>query len=151
MFAFVMASLMIAASDAPVAVPPSPGPAASLAGQPTRYCREIGTAPSRSQAILICRTKAQWARRDVCQGVTSYCAPTKRDASLPATLPGKPTAFALNEDSRILCKITKITGSRLRSANICLPMREWDRMHANSKEEVSDLQDHQSKRFTGEQ
>ena len=43
MFAFVMASLIIAASDAPVAVPPSPGPAASLAGQPTRW-QEVAAA-----------------------------------------------------------------------------------------------------------
>lgn len=143
MFAFMMASMMVAASD------PVPTPAASLAGQPTRYCREFGSAPSRSQAIMICRTKAQWARTDACTGATRYCAPRKQTASLSP--PGKMTAFPLNEDSRILCKVAKITGSRLRSTNICLPMREWDRLHANSKEEVSDMQDHYSKRLPGEQ
>lgn len=138
MFALMMASMLVAAS-------PSPTPAASLAGQPTRYCRELGSAQSRSQAIMICRTKAQWARTDTCTGATRYCAPRKRSASLSGTLGGL-TAFPLNEDSRILCKVMKITGSRLRATNVCLPKREWDRMHANSKEEVSDLQDNYSKR-----
>ena len=144
MFAFVMASMMVAASD------PLPTPAASLAGQPTRYCRELGTAASRSQAIMICRTRAQWQRRDSCQGATRYCTPRKRVASLSGLPPGL-TPFPLNEDSRILCKVVKMTGSRLYSTNVCLPKREWDRMHDNSKEEVSDLQDNYSKRPPADQ
>lgn len=136
MFTFLMASMMVATSE------PLPTPAASLAGQPTRYCREIGSAASRSQAIMICRTKAQWQRQETCQGATRYCAPRKRMASL---------AFPLNEDSRVLCKVVKMTGSRLRSTNVCLPKREWDRMHSDSMEEMNHLQDHQSKiKFPGQ-
>lgn len=144
MFTLVMASMMVAVSE------PLPTPAASLAGQPTRYCRELGSAASRSQAVMICRTKAQWSRSERCSGVTTYCTPRKRLASLSGEL-GRATAFPLNEDSRILCKVMKMTGSRLRSTTMCLPKREWDRMHANSKEEMNDLQDNYSKRPIGEQ
>jgi hypothetical protein len=144
MFALMMASMMVAASD------PLPTPAASLAGQPTRFCRELGSAPSRSQAIVICRTKAQWARTESCTGATRYCAPRKRVASLSG-MPGNMTAFPLNEDSRILCKVMKHTGSRLRSTNVCLPKREWDRLHTDTSDEMNHLQDNYSKLTPGEQ
>lgn len=142
MLTFVMASMMVAASD-PVSLPAAP-----LTGQPTRYCREMGSAASRSQAIMICRTKAQWQRRETCQGATRYCAPIKRVASLSG-LPGRPTAFPLNEDARITCRVVKMTGSRLRSTNLCLPQREWDRMYNDAREEVGELQDNYSKQPRG--
>lgn len=143
MLAFVMASMMVAASD-----PASPQ-AAPLTGQPTRYCREMGSAASRSQAIYICRTKAQWLRQETCQGATRYCAPKKKVASVSG-LPGSMTAFPLNEDSRMICRVVKITGSRLSSRNLCLAKREWDRMHSDTREEVSDLQDKYSKMPTNQ-
>lgn len=137
MFAIAMASMLLVAGD------PVPQEAASLAGKPTRYCRELGAAPSRSQAIMICRTKAQWARTDACTGVTRYCAPSKRPASLSG-VPGKMTAFALNEDSRIICKRLTVTGTRLTSQRTCLPQREWQRMWDESGGTMSSLQNRNS-------
>ncbi|HEV2044399.1 MAG TPA: hypothetical protein VGR05_06940 [Sphingomicrobium sp.] len=132
MLAFIMASMMVVAND------PAPVQAASLEGQPTRYCREMGGAASRSQAILICRTRAQWARRDACDGPTRYCPPKKRVASLE-------TAFPMNEDSRIICRQLRVTGTRLTSVKTCLPQREWDRMYANTQGDMQELQDKYSK------
>ena len=112
--------------------------AASLKGAPTRYCREIGSAASRNQAIRICRTRAQWQRRETCNGATRYCAPMKRLASVDL---GRETAFPLNEDSRIICRRLKVTGTRLTSQKACLPQREWERMWKDSAEAALKLQD----------
>ena len=114
--------------------------AASLKGAPTRYCREIGSAASRNQAIVICRTRAQWQRMQACNGATRYCAPTKR-ASAEI---GRETAFPLNEDSRIICRRLSVTGPRLTSQRTCLPQREWQRMWDESRTTMSTLQDRHS-------
>ena len=132
MLAFVMVSMMVVASD------PAPQQAASLKGAPTRYCRELGSAASRNQAIMICRTRAQWQRRETCLGATRYCQPIKKVAS--ATL-GPKTAFPLNEDSRIICRRLSVTGTRLTSQKACLPQREWERMWKDSAEATLKLQD----------
>ena len=144
MLAFVMASMMVAASD------PAPSEAASLKDVPTRYCREIGSAASRNQAIRICRTRAQWQRLESCSNVTRYCAPKKKVAMV-SDLPGRVTAFPLNEDSRIVCRRLKVTGSRLTSQRTCLAQREWQRMWDNGRETMGSLQDHQSKTRVGGQ
>ena len=143
MLAFVMASMMVAASD------PAPQQAASLKNEPTRYCRELGSASSRSEAIRICRTRAQWQRWEACNGATRYCPPKKRVA-MTSGLPGRETAFPLNEDSRIVCRRLKVTGTRLSSQRTCLPQREWDRMWKDSAEATLKLQD-QSTRVEGPQ
>ena len=131
MLAFVMASMIVASSDS------VPLQAASLKGQPTRYCRELGSAASRSQAIVICRTRAQWLKAEACVGATRYCAPNKAGAALS----GRETAFALNEDSRIICRVLKVTGSRLRASTVCLPNREWERMWKDSADSALKMQD----------
>ena len=115
--------------------------AASLKGAPTRYCREIGSAASRNQAIVACRTRAQWQRWESCRNVTRYCAPTKRVASAAA---GSETAFPLNEDSRIICRRLSVTGTRLTSQNTCLPQREWQRMWDESRATMGTVQDRNS-------
>lgn len=139
MLAFVMALSMVAAAD-----PAPPVEAASMKSSPTRYCREIGSASSYSEAIRICRTRQQWLEREACNGATRYCPPKKKLAMLG--IGGRESAFPMNEDARITCRIVKITGSRLRSRNMCLPQREWDRMYNDAKEEVGELQDNYSKR-----
>lgn len=63
---------------------------------------------------------------------------------------GPPTAFALNEDSRIVCRIVKVTGTRLASQRACLPQREWERMWKDSAEAMLKLQD-KSTRVEGPQ
>jgi len=135
MLALMMASMIVASSDA------LPRPAASLQGQPTRYCRELGSASSRSEAIRICRTRAEWLRFDGCHGATRYCPPRKRVA-INSGLPGQPTAFPLNEDSRIVCRKLTLTGSRLRSQTACLPQREWERLWKDSSATALKMQDH---------
>lgn len=125
-----VASMMVISSD------PAPIVEAPKHTGPTLYCRELGSAASASQAIRICRTKAQWNRTETCQGATRYCRPTKRDAAL-----GPESAFPMNEDSRVVCRILKVTGSRLRASNICLPQREWERMWKDSAETAFKAQD----------
>lgn len=139
MLTFVLASMMVAASD------PAPVEAASMKNQPTRYCREIGSASSYSEAIRICRTRAQWLEREACNGATRYCPPKARPAVVTSGIATRETAFPLDEDARITCRIVKMTGSRLRSAKLCLAQREWDRMYNDAREEVGELQDNQSK------
>ena len=141
---FIIALLLVQAAPigmAPVAVPasdPALVEAASLKGVPTRYCREMGSAASRNQAIVICRTRAQWQRREACVGATRYCAATKRVASAEV---GRETAFPLNEDSRIICRRLRVTGTRLISQKACLPQREWERMWKDSAEAALKMQD----------
>ena len=115
--------------------------AASRKGMPTMYCRNMVVGASRSSDVSICRTKAAWADWDSCQGPTRYCSPAQK-----AAMRAKYTAFPLNEDSRIICRILAGTGSRLRSTNVCLPQREWQRMWDNGKEAAHSLQDNYSKR-----
>lgn len=134
MLTFVIASMMA------VAPQPATVEAKSLKGQPTRYCREMGSAASRSQAIMICRTRAQWLRAEACSGPTRYC-PGKKVAALT----GAETAFPMNEDSRIVCRRLRATGTRLTSVRTCLPQREWDRMYANTQGDMKELQDKYSK------
>ena len=135
------ARVVVAASQA------APAEAESLAGAPTRYCREIGSAASRSQAVRVCRTRAQWNRIESCNGATRFCPSTKRLASLGT---GRETPFALNEDSRIVCRNLKVTGTRLSTQKTCLPQREWERMWKDSAEAMLEWQD-QSTRVEGPQ
>lgn len=134
MLAMIMASMMVAASD------PAPVQATSLEGQPTRHCREMGGAASRSQAVLICRTRAQWRRAEACSGPTRYC-PRKTAAALT----GPETAFPMNEDSRIVCRRLRVTGTRLTTQQVCLPQREWERMWKDSAAAMLKLQDHSTR------
>ena len=139
MLAFLLASMMVAASD------PLPVEAASMKKEPTRYCREIGSASSYSEAIRICRTRAQWLEREACNGATRFCPPKKLPAVATSGIAARETAFPLDEEARVTCRIIKMTGSRVRSAKVCLSQREWDRMYNDAREEVGELQDNQSK------
>lgn len=138
MLALVMVSMMVSAND------PPPRHAASATTQPTRYCRELGSASSRSEAILICRTRAQWLAWETCNGPTRYC-PPKQKVAMTSGVPGREMAFPMNEDSRIICRKLKVTGTRLRLVKTCLPQREWDRMYANTQVDMKELQDKYSK------
>lgn len=123
------------------AITSTPQQAASLKGQPSRYCRLLVVGASRSGDLAICRTKAEWADWDSCAGPTRYCSPEQK-----AAIRSKYTSFALNEDSRIVCRVLQLTGSRLRSKMACLPQREWQRMWDNGSETTHSLQDNYSKR-----
>lgn len=128
-------SLAVAASN------PTLAPPVSTAKQPTLYCREIISGASASQSLKICRTKAQWQRHDSCNGsVTRYCEAKRKAIPAGATLGGQ-TAFALSEDSRIVCRVMSITGTRVRQSNICLPKREWDRMWQDASRNAFKAQD----------
>ena len=61
-------------------------------------------------------------------------------------LPGRETAFPLNEDSRIICRKLSVTGSRLKAISTCLPQREWRRMYDNTQSEMKELQNTFSKK-----
>ena len=139
MIAFIMASLMVASSD------PAPQVTASRKDRPTVHCREMGSANSRSQAIVICRTLAEWQVRDACQGATRYCTAEEKRA-MTSGLPGRPTVFDASEDSRIVCRMLSITGSRLRSTSTCLSQREWQRLYDNTQTEMKELQNTFSKK-----
>ena len=134
MLTIVMASLLAAASD------PVPVEAASLDNQPVRHCRPLMIGISRSEDVYICRSKTQWKKWDSCTGATRFCSQAEK-ASL-----GGYTAFPLTEDSRIVCRVLKATGSRLSAQRTCLPQREWQRMWDNSSETMSGLQNKHSNR-----
>ena len=129
MLAFVL-SLALAASTESA---PAMGTAPSIKNQPSRICRELSGASSRSEAIMICRTRAEWRKWKDCHGATRYCT--------PKVLPGRQTAFELNEDSRIICRKLTVTGTRLKSLNTCMAKREWDRMWEDSAEGTRRFQD----------
>lgn len=135
MLLIMMASMAVAAST------PAPLPTIMPSGEPTRYCREMGSAASRNQAITVCRTRAQWLRIKACNDSTTYCAPAKKLASAEL---GRETAFPLNEDSRIICRRLTATGTRLTSQRTCMAQREWQRMWDESRGTMSALQDRNS-------
>ena len=122
-----MLALVLASLSLNTAVP------ASDTIQPGLICRPIVVGASRSGDIKICRTKAEWRRAEGCTGVTRYC-PRKRGGMY-----GKQTAFGLSDDSRIVCRIVKATGSRLANQQLCLAKREWDRMFIGGSEEATRL------------
>ncbi len=136
MLTIVMASLLAAASET------VPVETASLDNQPTRYCRPMMIGISRSNDVYICRSKANWKKWDSCSGATRYCSPAEK-ASI-----GGYTAFPLNEDSRIICRMLKATGSRVSTQRTCLAQREWQRMWDNSGEMMKELQNRHSTRPT---
>lgn len=131
---------LLLAMIAHAAVATTPPEAASRKSLPTLYCRNMVTGASRSGDVAICKTKAAWADWESCQGVTRFCTPAQK-----AAMRARYTAFPLDEDSRIICRIVAETGTRLRSSKVCLPQREWQRMWDDGKETMSSLQDHQSK------
>ena len=134
-----MASLMVVPSG------PAPQQVASQKDKLTVHCREMGSANSRSEAIVICRTRAEWQVRDACQGATRYCSAEEKMA-MTSGLPGRETAFPASEDSRIVCRKLSITGSRLRSISTCLANREWRRMYDDTQTEMKELQNTFSKK-----
>ena len=117
--------------------------APSRKGQPNLYCRNMVIGVSRSSDVSVCRTKAAWADWESCQGPTRYCSPAQK-----AAMRAKYTAFALNEDSRVICRVMRGTGSRLGSAKVCMPQREWQRMWDNGQEATRNIQDRFSKQDT---
>ena len=137
---------LLLAMLANAAVTGIPTEAPSRKGKETLYCRAMVIGASRSGDISVCRTRAAWADLDACQGVTRYCSPAQK-----AAIRAKYTAFALNEDSRIVCRIVRGTGSRLGSTNLCMPQREWQRMWDNGVEAARDIQDNFSKKPNGAQ
>lgn len=134
MIEFVLASMMAPSTEA---LPP---PARPTKGE-TRYCRDMVNASSRTREIKVCRTRAEWRRWEACHAsVTRYCTPKKKTPVSMAML-GRETAFPLNENSRIVCRMVYATGSRLAKEQICLPQREWERMWKESAEGTWKLQD----------
>ena len=118
--------------------------AASRKGMPTLYCRNMVVGASKSGDIAVCKTKAAWADWDSCQGITRYCSPEQK-----AAIRAKYTAFALNEDSRVVCRIIKGTGSHLSSTKVCMSQREWQRMWDDGREQARNYQDYFSKKPLG--
>lgn len=54
--------------------------------------------------------------------------------SEPAAPTAPPTPFTNKDDARVICRDLIGTGSRLNTQRVCLPKREWDRMHTESSE-----------------
>lgn len=139
MFTLLLALITIAPAV------PGPQPVGSTKNMPALICREMGSAGSRSEAIVICRTKAEWQIRDACSGSTRYCSPEEK-RMMAAGLPGRATAFPASEDSRIVCRKLSITGSRLRSTMTCMANREWRRLYDDTQVEMKELQNTFSKK-----
>jgi hypothetical protein len=99
-------------------------------------CRIMVLGMSRSGDVTICRTKAAWRELESCRGPTRYCSPEQK-----AAIAAKHTAFGLSENSRIICRVVSATGSRLRSQQLCMPQREWQRMWDESSSAAFKMQD----------
>ena len=126
------AAIVLSASN-----PALPAAEASSGGKvPYRQCRWLVKGSSASGDVKICRTKAEWRQWEMCNSATSYCS-----AEQKAQRYGGRTAFALSEDSRVICRIVKGTGSRLSSTKICLPQREWQRQWDEASAATFDMQD----------
>lgn len=133
MIATIIAGLTVLA-DAPASAGAPP-----QRTQPTKYCREVNNASSRLYSVKVCRTRAEWRRWEACHGsVTRYCTPKKVTAT--ASSLGRQTAFPLNENSRIICRPLKVTGTRIVTQEVCLPKREWDRMWVETSEALRERQ-----------
>jgi predicted secreted Zn-dependent protease len=48
--------------------------------------------------------------------------------------------------AKVDCRNVDVVGSRLRSFRLCMPIREWERLHDNSEEYVAGVQNNFSKR-----
>jgi hypothetical protein len=62
-----------------------------------------------------------------------------------ATTATSETASIPSDDAKIVCKTVTPTGSRLGGQRICLPKREWRRLHETGQEATRDMQDAFSK------
>ncbi|MEP7316298.1 MAG: hypothetical protein ABI667_06350 [Sphingomicrobium sp.] len=113
---------------------------------PFRVCRFLVQGPSARGDIKVCRTKAEWRQWELCNSPTTYCSAEQKAARY-----GRRTAFALSEDSRVVCRIVKMTGSRLANVQVCLPQREWLRQWEESSATVLKVQDYSKVRTGGGQ
>lgn len=138
----MMLDIMIA-SLALIGPAPAAGPENSAITE-TRYCREMGNASSRLYAVKLCKTRDGWRRWEACHSsVTRYCTP--QDKALSTASVGGKTPFALSEDSRIICRPLRETGTRIVIHDVCLPKREWERMWVESSEGLRERQGDHSK------
>jgi hypothetical protein len=62
-----------------------------------------------------------------------------------AASPAAQTASAAPDDAKIVCKTVQPTGSRLGGERICLPKKEWRRLHESGQEATREMQDTFSK------
>ena len=131
-------SLSSGSASSPTLVAPAPGP--------NMQCRTVLTGISRSSDVRICRSKRAWADYDACNGATRYCSPAQKAAMAR----NRGETFAMNEDSRIVCRMVKGTGSRLSLSKVCLPQREWQRWWDEASAATFDFQD-KSTRVEGQQ
>jgi len=71
---------------------------------------------------------------------------------LQATAAAPPAQVASTppDDAKIVCKTITPTGSRLGGERICLPKREWRRLHESGQEATRDMQDNYSKQGTNQ-
>ena len=133
------ALLLQAAPAAQVWKPPVSIPAGSStvevpAVKQTRYCRDMMNSSSRLGALKVCKTRAEWARWDKCHSATRYCAPVR--------------TAVLQDNSDLICKYSKVTGSRIETEKYCATRRQWAVMEQEMQEMVRNQQS-QSKVLTG--
>ena len=60
------------------------------------------------------------------------------------------TASTPPDEAKIVCRTITPTGSRLGGERICLPKREWRRLHESGQEATRDMQDSFSKQVPGD-
>lgn len=117
----------------------TPAAAAVTPKSETRFCREMFKSSSRVHSVKVCKTRLEWRRWEACHAsVTRYCTP--RNKRLAASQVGRETPFPLNDDSRIICRLVKETGTRIVTQELCLPKREWDRMWVETSEGLRKIQ-----------
>lgn len=132
----LLSALLLQAAAAPAPAtqvwqPPVSIPAGTVdvevpAVKRTQYCRDMMNSSSRLGTFKVCKTKAEWARWDRCHSPTRYCEPVK-------------TAF-VKDPGDIVCKYSKVTGSRIQQEKMCATRRQWEVMALEAQETVRDRQ-----------
>lgn len=137
----LFAALFIQASAGPAVIGDSAPPVSIRKIEKPLECRIMVAGVSRSSDITVCKARAAWRELESCKGATRYCSPEQK-----AAIAAKHTAFVLSEDSRVICRLLSVTGSRLRTQQTCMAQREWQRMWDESRATMGHLQDKQSTR-----
>ena len=129
---FLVSALLLQAAaststwQAPASIPAGSTVVEVPAVRQAKYCRDMMNSSSRLGTFKVCKTRAEWARWDHCHSPTRYCEPVK-------------TGF-VKDNGDIICKYSKVTGSRIQQEKMCATRRQWEVMELEAQEAVRDRQ-----------
>jgi hypothetical protein len=122
----VQATAATAVWQPPVSIPAGSSTVEVPAVKQTKYCRDMMNSSSRLGSFKVCKTRSEWARWDRCHSPTRYCEPVK--------------AAFVKDDGDVICKYSKVTGTRLGQDKMCATRRQWYVMEQEAQEALRDRQ-----------